>query len=279
MQRRSRRHPLVVVSFGAAMVGCWLMAVPPAADAQDDRYPLFDRFNLTAGGRQNDLDTTIRIDSQNFGVGTELDVEDVLGIEDEQENFDLGFQWHLSRRHEVFAAWSTYQRDGQRQISRQVEVGGTTFPIGVTIATDFDIQTLTAGYSYYFYRAERAAFGVGGGLRQYRFDIALALQGTQIAQEADVSGPLPFVAFDYRYAFSPSWRFLATLGAFDVSVGDFEGSQLLADAAVEYLPLAHLAIGGGLDLGEFDVDADGENWRGSIDSRISAWRLFARVRW
>ena len=247
------------------------------ATAQE--YWLLDEFSIETGFRADSLDTVIRIDVPGTQVGTEVDVEDSLDLDDSDDNIGIAFSWLLGRRHMLVGAWSSHQRSSVHTLTRDITVGDTVFPVSVDVVTDFDIETLTAAYYYFPVIKDRVALGVGGGLRDYDFAFAISALGTPLAEAADVSGPMPFIGFDYRYGISPRWRFRSQLGVFDIEIGDYDGSQVLAELAIEAKALNNLAFGVAGDIGQLDVDTTSDRWTGSLDSDILGVRAYASLVW
>lgn len=260
--------------FAPAIVSLFL--APAAALAQD--YWLIDDFAIEASARSNDLDTTIRVDGP-LGLGTAVDLEEGLGLDEGEDNVGVTLEWRLGHRHLLGAGWASYQRDTTRTISQEIRIRDTVFPVNVDVRTEFDIETLTVSYHYFLVLHDRVAFGIGGGLRNYDFRIAAAVNQLGLAESADVSGPLPFVSVDWRYGLSPRWRLRANAGYFDIEIDQYNGSQVLAGLALEFKALEHLGFGVAGDIGQLDVDVDANRWDGAIDSDIVGLRAFARVLW
>lgn len=266
--RLARAAALLLFGLGAGAAGA------------EERW-LFDRFSIEAGARSNSFDTTIRIDAIALGMelGTTIDVEDGLGLESEEDNYDLALDWRVGRRHLLSAGWASHDREGRRTLSDAIQIGDTLFPVDVTVHTSFDIETLTVQYHFYPVLTDRTAFGVGVGARRYEVAAAVSADLLQLAEAADVSGPMPYLGIDFRYGIAPRWRLRTRAGAFDIEIDELSGTQLLAELAIEYKALKHLGLGIAGDLGQLDVETSDDDWAGKIESDIVGFRAFVRALW
>lgn len=249
---------------------------PTGALGQD--YQLIDDFALEVSARSNDLDTTIRVDGP-MTAGTTINLEDGLGLSKSEQNLGVSAEWRLGHRHLLSGAWANHERDTTRRIRETIKIGEVVFPVDVDVRTKFDIETITVSYQYLLVLKERVTFGIGGGARVYDFRIAASANQLDLAEDADVSGPMPFVGMDWRYGLTPRWRLRATAGFFDISIDEYDGSQVLGELALEFRPMKRLSVGVAGDIGTLDVDVNGELWDGAVDSDVLGTRAFARVLW
>src|SRR5689334_18420055 len=72
----------------------------PSVRAQQLENHLYPKFELGVGGTLLRLSETIRIDPESGGEGTEINVEDVLGVSRSTLQPRVAFRWRPWRRHE-----------------------------------------------------------------------------------------------------------------------------------------------------------------------------------
>lgn len=270
----------LVLGFPAVTL-LWLLVPAPLAGQSPEELRerwVLDKYSLSVSGRFNSLDTKFRVDSEELGVGTEIDAEDFLGLDTEDTNWDIQGEIRLGRNHVLSGQYADFVREHSRVIDREITIGESVFPINADVRTEFDIETISFSYRYYPWVEETWALGFGLGLRWYDFAIDVEADEVDRREDSSVSAPMPFAGTDLRFALSDRFRLHGSAGFFDVELGDLGGNQILAEAALEYLVLPYLAVGAGFDIGAFDGDADGENWSGAIDSDVYGLRLFAKLR-
>ena len=111
------------------------------------------------------VSTTLRLDANatarpgtTFSLEQELDLKDRKGLPYLDLGMRLGENWRIEFE------YYELDRTGTKTITRQLDVGDTTFPVGATVSTTFDstIYRLTGGWS--FIKTQQAEAGVGFGL-------------------------------------------------------------------------------------------------------------------
>src|SRR5262245_14567024 len=141
------------VKFGAmhrillcfAALGC--AGIGTAAAADD---PIFtDRFALTLGTYWMTSDTTLRVDSLDFDLGTEINLEDAFNF-DEETVFRVEGSWRFAPRHKVLAMYFDSNRSNTARQSRQIDFGEVTFPINTEVHAAFDFTIIELAYEYAF---------------------------------------------------------------------------------------------------------------------------------
>jgi hypothetical protein len=280
-----------VLVLGLAMFALVLTAAAPAV-AQRDYEPLFDKFSFKAELSWVKLSTEIRLDSSLAERGAVLTFEDDLGLGDQESVPTLAFEWQIKKRHRLAARWQSIGRDSSAQALEEFRFGDEVIPIDADVTLAFDTDQFFLDYTYYPWVKERWAAGFGIGLRV--IDVATQLdwrfeddQGEEGGVEAaDVTGPLPYLYFEYRRLLSDKWRMNAGLGWLQVTIGDISGGQYIGRASFEYLIGKRWSVGGSLNLANINVDwegidnEDGEALlNGAFNMDVNDFSIFGRVRW
>ena len=284
----SRQTSACVVAIVVAAV---ILAVAPPAEAQRDFEPLFDKFNLRLEGSLVQMTTEIRLDSEMLGRGTTLSFEDDLNLDDAKLIPSLTFEWQIARRHKLGVRWQDISRDSNAQALEEITWGDEIIPVDADIALGFDITQYFVDYTYYPWVKERWAAGFGLGVRVMEVSATLdwSAAGGEIegsgSTDAEGTGPLPYLYFEYRRLLSDHWRFKAGLGWLAVEFDDIDGSQYVGKLDIEYLAGRRWGFGAALNFAKVDVDWAGlENeageaiYTGAIDMDIGDVSIFARVR-
>jgi hypothetical protein len=261
-----------------------LLALFPSTQASGQEYQLFDRFSFGIGGGWNKLGTTIRLDSTEFDRGTELDFESDTALDDSKTVPDFRFEWHPGRRHLIRFFYNSIDRDASSQALQEIHFGDLVVPVNADIRLAFDIEQYLIGYSYYPWLKDRVAVGFTTGIRVLDILTSLRIESTQIElptlfEEADVTGPLPFIGVEVRYGISPKWRLVGGAGYLDLDLGDLGGGQTLIDLRIEHLAAKHFSWAFELSKSNANADAEGEDFMGRVDLDIDRAGLFVKGRW
>ncbi|MCP4903197.1 MAG: hypothetical protein GY906_40055 [bacterium] len=284
---KSRTDGILRSAATGVLVCAVLMAAWPAA--AQGQYQLFDKYSFRIEASYVALKTQVRLDSKTLGKGTTLSFEDDLKLGNNTAIPSVAFEWQMGRKHRLTGRWQDISRDSSAQALTEIQWGDEIIPVDASIFLLFDVTQFAVDYTYFPWVEERWAAGFGIGLRVMDVLAELAWQETNFeeggVQAADVTGPLPYLNFEYRRMFSEKWRFVAGLGWLYVKIGDIEGGQWLADANIEYLLGKRWAFGGGLNLSNIDIDwegierNDGENeLMAHFDLDINDISFYVRVR-
>ena len=273
-----------IASIGLAVL---LLSVATPAAAQRGYEPLFDKFNLRLEGSWIASSTSMRLDSELLGRGTELDFEDDLDLDGSSTIPSLAFDWQIAKRHKLGVRWQDLGRDSTSQALEEINWGDEVIPVNANITLSFDITQYFVDYAYFPWVKENWAAGFGLGVRVMEMSATLAWEEEDLegSTEAQGTGPLPYLYFEYRRLFSDNWRFVAGLGWLQVKVEDIDGGQWVGRAGIEYLLGEHWGFGAAFNLATIDVDwkgletPSGESlYTGAIDMDVSDVSLFAVFR-
>jgi hypothetical protein len=270
-----------IAKSGLVLAAVLVVSVAAGAESPDPR--LFDDYNFKLEGSWVAMNTAVRLDSKTLGMGTELRFEDDLNLDANKLLPSLSFEWQISDRHRLGARWQDISRDSNSQALKEIQWGDEIIPIDSDIRLAFDVTQYSVDWTYYPWVRERWAAGFGLGLRvlEISAELTWSLQGGALAEGAEaasVTGPLPYVNFEYRRLLSDKWRFEAGLGWLDVTIDDISGGQWLGKVGAEYLLGEHWAIGARFNMSTIDVDSEGEEFLGHVDFDINDFSVFGRFR-
>ena len=273
----------------AVAVVALVVAVASPAEAQRGYEPLFDRFNLRVEGSWVGLSTDIRLDSEALGRGTTLSFEDDLDLGDRETIPTVAFEWQLARRHKLGIRWQDISRDSTAQALEVIQWGDEIIPIEADIALSFDIVQTFIDYAYFPWVKERWAAGFGLGVRWMEIAATLTwneqMLGAGGSSEAEGTGPLPYIYFEYRRLLSDHWRFKGGLGWLEVEIDDIDGGQWVGRLDIEYLLGRYWGFGVAANLATVDVDWSGVETEeaqsaltAALDMDINDISVFVRLR-
>ena len=254
----------------------WLLAAtvvmfffPPASwgSETDTNKEPWEKFGIQAGYFLSAVDSGFRLGT---GIGVDIDVEDLLGLDSSNSVFRVGALWRFTnnRRHRLDFSWFSLNRDGSRQILQDIVIDdkdGNEIPInaGSTVDAFFDLDIYQLAYSYSFIQDDRLDLAVQIGAYIMPIDVGLSVAGA-IDEEgsARFTAPLPVLGLRMDVALTPHWFIRTGAQAFYLEYDNFKGSILEVNAALEYKPWEHVGIGLGFDTLRINVEAEGEDYPG-----------------
>ena len=246
-----------------------------------------DRFALTVGGYANSLGLEGRFDGSTEQAGTQYDFGERFELEDRRELAFVAVEWSPWERHQLHL--SAFE-DGRRRsaaIDRELVFDGVVFPLSAEVSGRFDIRAVDFGYTWWAYRSERAAWGVGIGVLDYR--ARLRLRGT--VRRTDVEEPLaeaeasasdrlraPVLSGRWRYVLGEHWRLRADIAALRIGWDQIDGEIHYFNGAVEWFPWEHVGLSLGYAHTQVQAEAQRADLRGRLELEFSGIQALARIR-
>jgi outer membrane autotransporter protein len=256
-----------------ALAGIFLSGLAAGQQANWTVHPgLQDRWTLEIGAYAPTVKTTAHLDST-LGPGTSISFEDDLGLDDRKVNAAILGRVRLGERWRIEAEYFALDRSGSRAISRTINWGGNTYPIGITVNSEFDsdIYRLSGGYS--FIKDAQAELGVALGLHVTDFTMSLA--GANVAKRTgDALAPLPTIGLYGSYAITPRWLLSGRVDFFSFSYNDFDGSLVNAVAGVDYRFTRNFGIGLSYRYVDYDLDVTRSSFTGGVKYEFSGPMLY-----
>jgi hypothetical protein len=261
------------VIFFAAMTA----ATHPVFAEQSDGP--WEKASISLGGFAANLGTDVRIGRP--GVGAEIDLEEALGLKESETVFrvDAFYRLGSSRRHRIDFTWFDFTREATRTLSRDINVDGTTYPVGATVDSKFKLAFYNVRYSYSFLQDERVDFAGSVGL--HVTDIGLSVHAPAIGTAGDtVTAPLPLIGARLDVALTEKWFMRSSIELMYVEFDNFKGQISDVLIAAEYRAWKHFAIGAGLNAVRMSLsvdDAAGVKFEGTVDSDFVGLLLYGKL--
>jgi hypothetical protein len=247
----------------------------------------WEKFNVNLGYFVSHTDTDLSLGS---GVGVIVNVEDLLGLDTNNNVFRIDGSWRFTdnRRHRLDLDWFSFRRDGSKTIGQDIPIkdkdgNPITIPAGSQVTSKFDLDIFKGGYSYSFFQDDRMDLAFTIGLYVMPIDIELKASGLIVVDESEsFTAPLPTLGLRMDFAITPKWFLRSNFEIFYVEIGEFSGSLYESGVAIEYLPWKHLGFGLAFNTFHLDIEADGEDYpgidfKGELSFKYTGLLLYAKV--
>jgi len=247
----------------------------------------WEKFNLDLGYFIANTDTGVRLGS---GLGVSVDMEELLGLDSTDSAFRVGASWRFTdnRRHRLDFQWFSFGRDGSRTIGEDIHYkdkdgNDQVIEAGTYVESYFDFDIYQLAYSYSFFQDDR--IDLAGSLGLYVMPIEFGMNATGLisaGRSERFTAPLPTLGIRADFAITPKWIFRSGLEVFYLEIGDFAGSIIDANFAIEYLPWKHFGFGLGFDSLNVHVEADEEDYpgidfQGEVNFHYTGLQLYAKL--
>ncbi len=227
---------------------------------------LTDRFWFGVGAFLATTATEIRLDSDS-GIGTNLDVEDVLGL-DETVVAPQGLaRWRISDRWRLELEYFEVDRSHTRQTTTDIDWGDQTFPAGTQIKSEFNMSVTRLSVGYSFFKRPDKELGVALGFHLTDIDARLSSSGGN-AEGGAVLAPLPVISMYGQCALTDVWAVAGRLDAFRLEYDPYKGSIYSIGVDVLCQPWRHVGFGLGYRSLMVDASAQGSDWEGRFSTNF-----------
>jgi hypothetical protein len=272
---RCSNYNSVAASVAVAALGALLLAV--AARAEDDTPPdhpmMSDRYFVGAGVVYAESNVTANLNTGRIGLGTFIDFEDDVGLDESNVIGLLQFRMRLSERWRLEAEYFRLDRDNEKQVSRTIDWGNLNIPINAVAKGTFNMEDARVGVGYSFFQRKDKEVGVGLGAHVLSLEAAFSTRNFG-SQRGDVSAPLPVLTFYARMALTDRWLLSVRVDRLSLDTGDIDGRIFSSGTDFVYQPWRHFNIGIGYRDINMEVTSTSEDWRGKAQVRQSGPMLF-----
>ena len=258
MRNGIARHTLLA----AAILGGVLL-LPTTSSAQESGY-MRERGSILLGAFVTDRATSARLDSSS-GSGSDIDLEDDLGLEDSTSVARFGGYFWFKPRHRFDVSVFDLSRDASRTIQETIDFGDQTFQINTVVNTSNDTTIYKLDYTFAPLNRPRGFLGVIGGL--YVSANKLSLSSPNAAAESeDLTAPLPVLGVRGEYEITDRIALRGAMQWFGIDTGDVAGRLVDTYIGADYTFAERFAVGLAYNDVSLNVDAtDDTGWNGELD--------------
>lgn len=275
--------------YSFAAVGLMLIFSPAISAEERNPYDQpWEKFGANFSVFLSAVDSSLRIGS---GIGLDIDVEEMLGLDKTNIVFRTDALWRFSknRRHRLDFIWFSLHRDGTRQIFQDIVIEGEnnnqiTFETGSTVESSFDLDIYELAYSYSIFQDDRIDLAAGVGLYVIPIDFELRSTRDFLDRGSEsITAPLPVINLRTDISLTPKWFIRSRAQVFYLEFDNLTGSILEFQSALEYNPWKHVGIGLGFDAMGITVESDDDDdlscvdFKGKVDFDYIGLQLYARL--
>ena len=249
-----------------AAIGIFLGSAVTVADVNP---VLNDKFTIQLGAIYNEIDGEVTIRRQPL-PGTPVDIEDVLGIDNNESSPWLGFRWRFGEKWALNFHFDRFDQSGNEEVFEEFNLDGVVYPVGSRIETDFTADAYVMDVSYSIWKDSNYEAGIGLGL--HAFDIEIAATGTVLARDFfeefsntsdTLIAPVPNLRVFGTYAFNSKTSITFNGGWLSLDYEDFDGDFVYVAGRVEYRFTERW--GGGIGLQYTDIDLEHDSGGGDFE--------------
>jgi hypothetical protein len=250
-----RKHLFAVAAIVAA--------TPQVASAERPG----DHAWIDVGGFLADVDSHLRIDNQNLDIeGTHVDFEHHLGLDSNRLLPKVSAGIRIGSRFRVEADYFRLSREARITLTESLTIDDTVFPVSADVHTEFDTNIYRVAVGYSLIRQDKAELGISAGVHATKaeFRIEADAVGQGLEEHRSKFVPLPNVGLYGNVDLFGPIALQGSVDAFKLKAGDYKGSLLDGQLALEARLARHFGVGLGYRYAVYRVKADKHDWRGKL---------------
>ena len=252
---KSLNKVLLIATIFLSLVFNSIIAFSQKSDSIKTQYDHWDRFSVSFGGFLANYNSGITYASQQLGIGVIIDIEDALGLESTQIAFrgNAIYQFGKKRNHSASFGYFGIIRKSNKILTEELELGDEIFPIGTEINSSFELTILRAKYDYAFFQDDRVSLGASFGL----FVMPVNLRVKAISSQESITqftAPLPLLGLRSDFKITEKLYLNQSVELLYLSIGDFTGSLLDLNVALEHKTFNHVAFGIGVNSNRLNIN-------------------------
>lgn len=288
MKHQNSLFGFIFNARGVALSIFFVLCFSPLAQAQE-RYDGLEpakKFDIRFGGfLTTNHDTTLRVDSNELGVGAVISLEDNLEVESSTQVFRLDGFYRFNERHMIDWTWYSNSREGTTEIiNEEIKIGDEIYQVGDVIHTSMKTNTIKVGWAYSFINVRKYEAFIGAGLNinfaNFSFANTLTVDGGGSTEEAEVKAspnlPLPTVNMGLRYNFTDRLALNFRSEVLTVNFGDVRGRMQDTYLLLDYTLGERWGIGGGINTMLLDVKVEDTEFDVSLNSKYTGLLFYGK---
>lgn len=234
----------------------------------EDTPMITDPFDFSLGGFIVDLNTSAAVGS-GIGFGSIIQLEEILGLDQDQNLLRLGFRWDFARKHSIGLTWFAISRDSTGFFDESLDFVDLRF-VGY-YDSYFDVDYYGLEYRYSLINNNRVNAGFSFGISTFDFSVGIEGDAYLIGEipsnpiveyrdaTADIIAPVPAIGMFIEYAVTRKLILSSQLQYVDLSISGYDGRFTDIQLTVDWFFTRHFGIGGGVASTDITVIYNGND--------------------
>ena len=235
-------------------------------------------FELRFGAFSDSIDSNIIRDSSAGIIGTDIDLENLLGLPDEETLLQFDAIYRIATYHRLELGYLETAKSGLTTLQVPVTFGDEQFAAGTTINSSFDTKILRIGYAYSLINDAQKELGIMGGLHFSRFNTQISAEATGQLVTSKAATPLPVIGLHGSLALGQKASLGAIIQFFRMDYDRYEGSLSYITLDLQRRFGDYFSIGVAYNYYAMNLDSRDNDVRGSLEVRHQGPAIFVSVR-
>ena len=234
---------------------------------------LRDTWDFTLSGASVILSSDLRVDGDQ-SQGTDIDVEEILGLEKDKFQPRFAATWRPGRRHELEVGYQFVRRNASQVLTRDIVFRDSTYQVGRSVHTNFDSDQLFLNYRFALWSTENAQAGLGIGIGALFLDATLdalvagSSNSVQFSRGRSYTAPTGSIGGFGKWAFGSQSILSLDLRAIQADVSDLSATVWEGGASYRYYFTPMFGGELGYGISDFDIDVKHQRANREVETKL-----------
>jgi hypothetical protein len=230
--------------------------------------------------------TTLRLDAKTpeagLGLGAVIGLESLFNVESQVTTGRLDGWYRFGKKHRIGWTYFASSREGTSTYQGDpIKIGDdVVINTGDSVAISDDSRLIAVNWTYSFLNTSKYEAWLGIGLNFSSVDTTIEVNIGDVVGQAQEQAkgtiPVPTINIGGRWNFSKRVRMLLFQQMFGLRYSDYSGKLNNTRILAEWDATKHFGIGGGFERYSLELDAEGDNFSGSLDQSYTGLSLYLK---
>ena len=298
----------VKLRWGYAITGKWLLSGSIGIEILDDvisNSPIVDKNSLWSGNIglaynsnifqrresrrggtkqssvefrvsafSDSVDTKIVHNSSAGIPGSEIDLEDLLGLPDEETILQLDAIFRIGDYHRIELGYFELERSGNKTLQSPVDFGDEQFAAATVVDSSFDTDILRLSYAYSLINDAQKELGFMAGVHFTNFEAKISSAATGQRATSSVETPLPVIGAHGSIALGRKALLGARIQLFRMDFNQYDGLLSYFAIDVQRRFGENFSVGLAYNYYRMKLESSDNDLTGSLQIRHSGPAVF-----
>lgn len=236
--------------------------------------PKQPRFEFRLGAFRDNIDSKVIYESSAGNPGSEIDLEDVLGISAEETIMQLDMIYRIAEFHRLELGYFEMSRNGSAVLQEAVTFGDEDFSVAQALSSSFETEVLRFGYAYSLMNDDQKELGFMAGFHYSKFNTVIEDPETGQRAVSNNATPLPVIGLHGSVALGQKMTLGARVQIFRMDFDQYEGSLNYATLDLQRHIGENFSVGLGYNYYAFKLVSRDNSSSGSLEVRHQGPVLF-----
>jgi hypothetical protein len=201
---------------------------------------------ISLGWFPTNFSTSARLDPNDTTPGTDVDLENDLGLNSNASNIRLDAMWKVAKRHRIDISYTSWKRSGDVTLQTPIHWRDHIYDAGAHVKAENNAQFIKLAYNYAWLQTDTSELNVSAGFDTIWNKTGIEGEGTisgpnggvihgNYVTDEDYVAPAPVVGINFSHLATNTWLVRGSAEYFQATFNKTTAKLLDVRASTDYL--------------------------------------------